>query len=539
VTEHLYIVQIGPVQSFIAQARRTQDLLVGSKMLSHLAGKGWEVASNSNGFKPIYPIIKSDSSPHKFAFISAEADPQKLANEIYSAIIQSWSNNFAEPIYREILNAVGEGEWQDTFMEQHDKWLEFYWIAQPYDATNHSKSHKNAGSALAQRKLVRNFYSVSNAGAKCTLTGAQSALNLNWDTLRHYLSNNYAVNGEIVIRGNERLGTLALIKRLAPYIFDSEYMSRFPSTDAIAKNVEKEEEVKDQNADAPLYFAILHMDGDKMGKKLAKIRDIAQHQEFSEKLGVFAEETVPAIIGEFGGKAGRLIYSGGDDVLAFLPLSCVLECANRISEAFKEIKIQGVLQFTMSAGISITPSNLPLDTALEIARESEKKAKKQYGRDAIVISEAHGSQQRFAGAKWGYINELMPLAIELFQKGDVSMNFPYELFSIAHDMAGDLPIKKDIEDDKKKFSNDDYNKKMKLAMIRKNLNEAREAELGRILNRRSEQGTKDQEKTDTLTKFKKKILYLAEKYTWTDVANWLILARFFAEQHKREGESVS
>ncbi|MFQ3646977.1 MAG: type III-B CRISPR-associated protein Cas10/Cmr2, partial [Anaerolinea sp.] len=45
---HLYLFQIGPVQAFIAQARRTQDLLVGSRILSDLASAGIKAAMSGS-----------------------------------------------------------------------------------------------------------------------------------------------------------------------------------------------------------------------------------------------------------------------------------------------------------------------------------------------------------------------------------------------------------------------------------------------------------------------------------------------------------
>ncbi len=86
-TTHLFLFTIGPVQAFIAQARRTQDLYIGSRMLSALAAAGVRAATNSAGFQAIFPAPQQgdqfseadlEGTPHRFAFLSDEA-PQVLA----------------------------------------------------------------------------------------------------------------------------------------------------------------------------------------------------------------------------------------------------------------------------------------------------------------------------------------------------------------------------------------------------------------------------------------------------------------------------
>ena len=60
---HLFLFTIGPVQRFIALARKTQDLYAGSYLLSHLCRIGGKKAEELSGNKTIFPNIENLSIP--------------------------------------------------------------------------------------------------------------------------------------------------------------------------------------------------------------------------------------------------------------------------------------------------------------------------------------------------------------------------------------------------------------------------------------------------------------------------------------------
>ena len=77
--KYLFLFTIGPVQSFIAQARKTMDLKAGSDMLSKLTLAGIQTARHQFGAKLIFPYLpegeKPDSMPNKFlAEVNLEPD---------------------------------------------------------------------------------------------------------------------------------------------------------------------------------------------------------------------------------------------------------------------------------------------------------------------------------------------------------------------------------------------------------------------------------------------------------------------------------
>ena len=81
------------------------------------------------------------------------------------------------------------------------------------------------------------------------------------------------------------------------------------------------------------YFALLVADGDRMGAAISEIKNMKGHQDFSATLSEFAGKARD-IIEKF---CGVCVYTGGDDVLAFLPLDTCLACARELHEAFGEL----------------------------------------------------------------------------------------------------------------------------------------------------------------------------------------------------------
>ncbi len=95
----------------------------------------------------------------------------------------------------------------------------------------------------------------------------------------------------------------------------------------------------------PTYYAVLMLDGDRMGKWLRgdyktagrplPAGDIIQGL-ISKALGQFAVEKAPTIVeGMKAVHQGTLVYSGGDDVLAMLPTETVLDCARELRDAYQ------------------------------------------------------------------------------------------------------------------------------------------------------------------------------------------------------------
>ncbi len=498
--QQLFIFQIGPVQSFIAAARRTQDLYVGSKMLSTLAKSGVEAAMRAEGFQAVFPVPNGgklpQGVPHRFAFIATD-DPAAVAESVQAAISQTWQTQFVDRVHAWLKRQVGGGPWETVYERQTASWLEFNWVAVPYDPDNHTASYQNAARAMAARRSTREFQQVEEDGVKCTLTGAGTALPKTlWDALRGKV-------GEIMVRPNEALAAMATIKRFAgKYHADCGLdVESFPSTDEIAGVLPEDQR---GGKEVSGYLAVLHMDGDSMGKRIAKCQDLTEHQEFSRTLAHFADEVVPEIIAKH--ERAVLIYAGGDDVLALLPLSAALKVADELQAAFHQL----TGNMTASAGIAVTPFNLPLDVALQTSRDAEKKAKDGHGRAAVVVTEVHGGQMREAGTKWttqhAAIVDVMDQLYQHFIRRELSSKLGYDLQDLTYAL-GTTPAMAD----------------------------ARAAELSRLLHRRLGEGVSRDVAERIETDLHRKLVALGEDNDcgWDSLANWVILARFLASEGKR------
>jgi hypothetical protein len=180
----------------------------------------------------------------------------------------------------------------------------------------------------------------------------------------------------------ERLGASTLIKRLwhqsflpgADGLGVSETQLRtampMPNTHSIAAGTPFAQEADgsdeadgtDSTDKGKKYYAILALDGDEMGKWISGSKSPEMghclspnavdyyrkhspafleapravtpswHLQFSEALGNFSLHAAQRVVEAFN---GRLIYAGGDDVLAMLPATEALACARALRAAFR------------------------------------------------------------------------------------------------------------------------------------------------------------------------------------------------------------
>ena len=154
--------------------------------------------------------------------------------------------------------------------------------------------------------------------------------------------------------------------------------------DDVWKTIRKK---KDSQGPPPAYYAILMLDGDKMGEKLRHANQ-KRYGEISQALTRFAVEDVPSIVREHDGEP---VYAAGDDVLAMLPTTRVIDCAeelkkayaSRLSPAVGQAGVDGT-KATVSAGIAVVHHKEDLRFALEQARKAERAAK-DAGRNRLAM----------------------------------------------------------------------------------------------------------------------------------------------------------
>ena len=189
--QHLYIFTIGPVQSFIAQARKAQDLYAGSQILSELVRKGvaffeTEVKKKGNEVSIIFPSNWEDdnaSLPNRFIakIESSEEDTSNLKNlgDATKIAIEDAFNNIAK-------NTLGR-HYSSEVAEQIKRHLEVHWAALPIKG-DYKSTYLKLESLLGAVKNIRPFAQLNDGngemGRKCSLDGENNALFFHQSTLQ-------------------------------------------------------------------------------------------------------------------------------------------------------------------------------------------------------------------------------------------------------------------------------------------------------------------------------------------------------------------
>lgn len=125
------------------------------------------------------------------------------------------------------------------------------------------------------------------------------------------------------------------------------------------------------------YVACLVADGDGMGKAIGNIKSAKGHREFSSKLSEFAGKAREIVEQKH---RGALVYSGGDDVLAFVCMSDALETADALRRSFEELLQEYATpegRPTLSVGLGVGHVLDGMAHLLELGRKAERLAKGQ------------------------------------------------------------------------------------------------------------------------------------------------------------------
>lgn len=483
---HLLLITLGPVQEFIAQARRTRDLWYGSHLLSEV-GRAAARALVCAGATLIFPALaRGDSElahawgplrnngqpplnvPNKvLAEVPPEIDPERLARDVREAVLTFWRRDLVGRVRENCGGLLADGV-DEAFAEQIDTFVEYAAAWSPLD--EYAVARRCVERAVAARKGLRDFgpwCRGRGAVPKSSLDGARETV------LRPGRQRPVALASKYRIEDGEELDAIGLVKRaggepdqflpignvaLVPWIratsaacpkawealrsacrevglarverrdlpaaedfpFQANILlpSRWPS-------VFKEQHLEDDAAAwgrrhvAPLlaamgephpYVACLVADGDRMGGAIDRLGSADAHRAFSQALSAFAGRARRIVEQRHW---GSLVYAGGDDVLAFLPLTEALGCANDLRCAFAAEMVRACAALpatagrpTLSVGIGIGHLMESMGDLLELGRAAEKLAKNgpaggTGGRNALaVIVDRRSGGQRGWHTRW-------------------------------------------------------------------------------------------------------------------------------------------
>lgn len=489
---------LGPVQGFVAQARRTRDLWAGSFLLSYLIGCAMRTVLQAGG-RIVFPRVQEDGRV---------TDPLLKATQEHAAgyrvdsapAIGTLPNRFKAEIPGDLdpgaCSKAVQDKWEDIARAVWEKYVQgceslgtdtrAIWDRQIGGFWEMAWCIGDDESLLDRRKNWRTFVPSEEPGDKCTVMGNLQEISgysrstgegrqrqeAFWEALRAGLIS------QLDLRQDERLCAVALVKRLFPRVgreaigweIPQQYQ-QFPSTVFmatarwVAEQIEKrpdwakefaekamavrrdiasesgtkirciEEAVRrhpeargfgaldgncffktalgnprfwpegtgparseltrilssDHSAQPNPFYAVLVMDGDLMG---ALLRD-------------FDGEVIGQALAEFGKKVreivargnGIVVYVGGEDVLALLPLEDALDVAVKLRRAYgdafpdappkAQVSDRRTLKqrATLSGAIVYAHFHVPLKAVLQEGhRLLEGVAKEETGRDSLAVT---------------------------------------------------------------------------------------------------------------------------------------------------------
>jgi len=248
---HLFLFTIGPVQSFIAQARKTQDLWSGSYLLSYLIDETRKHAIEKLEIKPDDFIFPSESNkldnniaslPNRL--LLQVTSPKNIGNtleqfvrDLFIEIIKFPFNKLQDEFIKEF------GNFEDNIENQANDFLEIYWVAIPFTEENYNRNYRELEFLLGARKNIKNFSYSEEHGVKCPICGERAAIHsqnkfskkdILW--LWKKISARYPI-----INANETLCPICLAKRFLPNYLNAKNNKtfdfndiRFPSTSEVS-----------------------------------------------------------------------------------------------------------------------------------------------------------------------------------------------------------------------------------------------------------------------------------------------------------------
>lgn len=224
---NLLLVMLGPVQDFIAQARRTRDLWFGSHLLSEVS-RAAAATLVKRGARLIFPALEEGDDelspspgplrasgkpalaiPNKILCVADDDDPEALAADAMRAAEARWVA-LATNVKRACSSLIATKA-RDAWDEQIQTFLELSaaWKVLP-DEAGYAAARDDLERELAGRKLLRDFpawHRQRGAVPKSSLDGARETVLAEPSERPVHLVGRYRINP------NEQLDAVGLVKR--------------------------------------------------------------------------------------------------------------------------------------------------------------------------------------------------------------------------------------------------------------------------------------------------------------------------------------
>lgn len=227
---YLFLFTLGPVQSFIRQARKTRDLYAGSQLLSKLIKKAMDsfMSEFDNGWIifPYYQVKESDmeiSYPNRFVATvnQSENELKRRGINIENAVRDSWHKIAKNALIKNCITL--NDYWKEQYFKQIDDLLQIYWLFIPTN-DEYSNSYQALERLNGAIKNLRKFNQFPERGIKCSLDGVYNAIF--FSSGNNTTSQGVKISDPYFIAQNEGLSAVSFVKRAQQV--------GFPSTSTIA-----------------------------------------------------------------------------------------------------------------------------------------------------------------------------------------------------------------------------------------------------------------------------------------------------------------
>ena len=151
---YFFIFSVGPVQSFIAQARKAQDLYLGCRMVSDYCRHAAFAFEREKG-KIIFPEVRSDSLTNRFMG-TVDIENEEHAKRIGKAVENAVKDRFVAEGLMAIQAGLSGFDVSDVIgiKNQLENHLETYWAFSPSEQ-NYAGSYRRAEQVFGMSKYMR------------------------------------------------------------------------------------------------------------------------------------------------------------------------------------------------------------------------------------------------------------------------------------------------------------------------------------------------------------------------------------------------
>ncbi len=232
---------LGPVQGFVAQARRTRDLWAGSFLLAYLSGHAMKAVIKAEGeiaFPAVHDASKEPTDELLKAIIEegkGNTSPQigSLPNRFKASVPKGFKPEVCQDAVQRAWKKIADTVWHKYLSKYKDKNSPTHeiWQRQVDDFWDMSwvigedPQDKSDGAWLDKRKNWRTYQPPIEEGDHCTLMGDWQELSglvrvkdrENQDKFWENLKKNSGIN-DLELSSSERLCAIAFIKRFFPKV---------------------------------------------------------------------------------------------------------------------------------------------------------------------------------------------------------------------------------------------------------------------------------------------------------------------------------